>query len=73
MNPLVNNSSANPLQKLGEFKRNPAGILNSVGYKIPQGMNDPNQIVNHLMSSGQLNNTRFGQIQQMARRFGLIR
>ncbi len=72
MNPLMSNN-VNPMQMLGQFKQDPIGALTQAGYKIPSGMNDPNQIVNHLMSSGQLNNTKLGQIQQMARKMGLIR
>lgn len=72
MNPLMQNN-LNPMQMLGKFKQDPVGALTQAGYKIPSGMIDPNQIVNHLMSSGQLSNTKLGQIQQMAKQFGLIR
>ena len=72
MNPLMP-TNGNPMQMLNKFKQDPIGALTQAGYKIPSGMTSPNQIVNHLMSSGQLNNARLSQIQQMARNLGFLR
>ena len=59
----------NPMALMNEFRSNPIGILQNLGYKIPEGMNDPQQIVNHLLSSGQVMPAQMQRIQQMASRF----
>ena len=81
MNPLVNKQTAqstqmarpnqmpNPMQFMGQFMQNPIGALRQAGYNIPDGLNDPRQIVNHLINNGQLNNSRLSQLQNMARMF----
>lgn len=70
----VGNASANvptnPMQMLSQLKGNPAQMLKQAGYSIPDGMNNPQQIVNHLLNSGQVNNGRLSMAQQMARNFG---
>lgn len=65
-----NPAPQNPLQYLGQFMQNPLGALRTSGYSIPDGMNDPRQIANHLISSGQLGRGKLGQLQQMARLIG---
>lgn len=59
--PLANIQAA-----LSQIKANPGKLLKSRGLNIPDGMNDPQQIINHLLSSGQINNNRLAQVQQMA-------
>ena len=71
MNPLVGmNQSNNPMQMLQLLKQNPSEMLRKRGLNIPNGMSDPNQIINHLLTSGQLSQSRLGQIQKMAEMFG---
>lgn len=60
----------NPLQYMTQFMQNPLGALRASGYSIPDGINDPRQIANHLISSGQLGRGKLGQLQQMARLIG---
>ena len=60
----------NPLQYLGQFMQNPLAALRTSGYSIPDGMNDPRQIANHLISSGQLGRGKLGQLQNMAKLIG---
>ena len=67
---IKNPAQQNPLQYLGQFMQNPLGALRTSGYSIPEGMNDPRQIANHLISSGQLGRGKLGQLQQMARLIG---
>ena len=76
MNPLMNKQTAqqsqmptNPMQLMGHFMQNPVGALRQAGFNIPDGLNDPRQIVNHLINNGQLNNSRLSQLQNMARMF----
>lgn len=60
----------NPMQMLSQLRSNPAGMLRQAGYNIPDGMNNPQQIVNHLLNSGQVKNSRLNMAQQMAQQFG---
>ena len=65
----LNKPRMNPMQMMNQFRQNPIGILQQVGYQIPEGMSDPQQIVNHLMQSGQLPNDRLQKAQQMLSMF----
>lgn len=73
-NDLGNNqqqqTAQNPMQMLSQLKQNPAGMLKQAGYNIPDGLNNPQQIINHLLNSGQVNQGRVNMAQQMARQFG---
>ena len=59
----------NPMQMLSALRNDPAGILRARGLNIPDGMNDPSAIINHLLNSGQVNNQRLQMAQQMAQQF----
>ena len=59
----------NPAQMLAQLKANPIQTLQQAGFNIPQGMNSPQQILNHLMQSGQINQGQIQKAQQMAQRF----
>lgn len=54
-----------PMQMLQDLKYNPVNTLSQAGYTIPDGMNDPMQIVQHLVTSGQVTQKRYSQIMQM--------
>lgn len=73
-NDLGNNqqqqTAQNPMQMLSQLKQNPVGMLKQAGYNIPDGLNNPQQIINHLLNSGQVNQGRVNMAQQMARQFG---
>ena len=59
----------NPMDMLNEFRNsNPVDILNHLGYNIPSGMNNPQQIVNHLLGKGQVMPAQMQRIQQVASR-----
>ena len=55
----------NPQQIIKQLQQDPAGMLKQKGLTIPQGMTNPQQIVNHLISSGQIPNARLQQVLQM--------
>ena len=55
----------NPQQILQQLQQDPVGMLKQKGLTIPQGMTNPQQIVNHLISSGQIPNARLQQVLQM--------
>ena len=56
---------ANPQQLLQQLRADPAGMLKQRGLNIPAGMNNPQQIISHLVQSGQVPNARLQQIVQM--------
>lgn len=56
------------LTQFQQFKKNPMAML-SRRFNIPQGMSDPNDIINHLMNTHQINQSQLDQIQQMASMF----
>ena len=55
----------NPMQMLSQIKQNPAAVLKQAGLNIPQGMNNPQQIIQHLLQTGQVGNGRYQQALQM--------
>ena len=54
-----------PQQAMEQLRSDPSGVLKGVGLNIPAGMNNPQQIVQHLMQSGQVPQNRFAQAMQM--------
>lgn len=60
------NNPMQMMQLLQQLQGNPAQFLGRMGIQIPQGMNDPNQIIQHLMSSGRVSQAQYDQARQMA-------
>ena len=60
---------ANLQNALAQIKQNPMALLRQAGLNVPEGMTNPNQIINHLVQSGQINQQRLAQAQQMASAF----
>ena len=63
-----------PNQMMGmlqQLKQNPAQFLMQRRMNLPQGvqMNDPQAILNHLVSTGQVSQQQINQAYQMAQRF----
>lgn len=65
----LGNGKQNPLSMLSQLKQNPIAFLSKAGYNIPQNLNDPNAIIQHLMNSGQITQAQMNRAQQMAQRF----
>ena len=66
-NPLyqqLNQQSNNPIDVLEQFKQNPLAILGQ-RYNIPQGMTDPNQILQHLLNTNQVSQDQVNRVMQM--------
>lgn len=59
-----------PRQMLQQLKSNPASTLKQAGLNIPEDMNNPGQIIDYLLSSGQVNNSRLQMAQRMMGMFG---
>ena len=56
-------------QMISQLRQNPAALLKQAGLNIPSGMNDPQQIIQHLLNSGQVPQQRYQQIMQMMQMF----
>lgn len=71
VNPLFNMlGGQNPMQMLMQLKQNPMSLLQRVGFNVPTNLNNPQQIVEHLTKTGQINQAQLNQAQQMAQMFG---
>lgn len=55
----------NPMQMMMQLRSNPAAVLKQRGLNVPDGMTDPQQIVQHLISSGQVSNNALQTAMQM--------
>ncbi len=49
---------------VNQIKQNPIAML-SQRFNIPQNMNDPNQIIQHLLNTGQVTQQQVNQAMQM--------
>lgn len=54
----------NPYQLMQQLRQNPMAML-SKRFNIPQNMsNDPNQIIQHLMNTGQISQSQYNMANQ---------
>lgn len=65
-NPMM---GMNPMQMVQQLKANPIQFLQRAGFNVPNNLNDPNQIIQHLMNSGQISQQRYEQARQMVAQF----
>lgn len=63
---MMNNQMLGMLQQL---KANPLQFLMQRRMNIPQGVNDPNAILNHLVQTKQVSQEQVNRAYQMAQRF----
>lgn len=70
-NPMFggNMTRVNPMQMLQQLRQNPVQMLRQAGLNVPDNLNDPNQIIQHLMNSGQISQQRYERARQMAAQF----
>ena len=54
----------NFVSMLNQFKQNPMAML-SRRYNIPQDMNDPDQILQHLLNTHQVSQAQVNKVMQM--------
>ena len=59
---MMNNNMLNVLNTL---MSNPMQFLNQSGYNLPQNINDPHQIIQHLLNSGQITQEQLNQAVKM--------
>lgn len=55
----------NPMQAVNQLKQNPVSFLKQAGYNIPETTNNPNEIIQYLLQSGQIQQSRLAGAQQM--------
>lgn len=65
-NPMM---GMDPMQMVQQLKANPIQFLQRAGFNVPNNLNDPNAIIQHLMNSGQITQQRYEQARQMVARF----
>ena len=70
-NPLVGNSpqQMNPMQMLQQLRSNPVAFIKQAGFTVPGNLSNPNDIIQHLMNTGQVSQQRYDQALRMAQRF----
>lgn len=61
----------NIMGMLSQFKSNPFGMLSKAGFNVPSNLNSPNDIIQHLMNSGQLTQAQYNQAQNIAQQFNM--
>lgn len=60
------NNPINFIQMLSQIKFNPMSVL-SRKFNIPQNLNNPNDIIQHLMNTGQISQASYNQANNMAK------
>lgn len=64
-------NNMNIMQMVSQFKANPAQMLLQRKLDVPQSMmNDPNAILNHLLQTGQVQQSQVNSAYQMAQQMG---
>lgn len=71
MNPLMN-SNNNPMMMLMQLKQNPLAFLQKAGFNVPDNVNNPQEIIQHLMNSGQISQEQVNKAQNQAKMFGMM-
>ena len=62
---IYDSLSGNPAQILQQLRSNPAALLRQRGLNVPDGMSNPQQIVQHLLNSGQITNSKLQMAMRM--------
>ena len=65
-NPMM---GMNPMQMIQQLQANPIQFLQRAGFNVPNNLNDPNAIIQHLMNSGQISQQNYERARQMAAQF----
>lgn len=70
--PMMNGGNVprmNPMQMLQQLQQNPAQMLRQAGLNVPDNLSSPNDIIQHLMSSGQVSQDAYNRARQIAAQF----
>lgn len=55
----------NMISMYQRFMQNPSQALMEAEFNVPQGMSNPNDIIQHLLNTGQVSQSRVNQVMQM--------
>lgn len=66
------NNPIQMMQMLQQLKGNPMQFLAQRGIQIPQGMTNPQQIVQQMLNSGRVTQAQVDQARQMAMNSGMF-
>lgn len=58
------NPMSSLMSQMNQLRSNPMQFLMQRKYKIPAGMNNPQDIVQHLLNTGQMSQDQFNTLQQ---------
>lgn len=62
----------NPFQLLNQLQQNPIQFVLQRGFKLPQNVgNNPNDIIQHLMNTGQVSQQQYDAAMNQAKQFGI--
>lgn len=74
MNPLMGGMGGmNIIQMLTQLKNNPLQLLQKAGFNVPNNINNPQEMIQHLLNSGQVSQAQLNQAQQQAQMFGIMK
>ena len=59
----------NPMQMLQQLRQNPAQMLRQAGLNVPDNLSNPNDIIQHLMNSGQVSQDAYNRARQIVAQF----
>ena len=65
----LNGNRPNLAQMLQQLQQKPVQVLKQAGLNVPDNLNDPNAIIQHLMNSGQITQQRYNQARQLLSQF----
>lgn len=71
--PMMNGGNVprmNPMQMLQQLQQNPAQMLRQVGLNVPDNLSSPNDIIQHLMSSGKFHRNNITERDRWRRSLG---
>lgn len=72
MNNLFNAlGGMNPMMMMNQLRANPLAFLRQNGFNVPDNLSNPNDIIQHLMNTGQINQAQYNQARQMAQQYGM--
>lgn len=54
-----------PMQAWQQFQQNPIGQLRQIGFNIPDGLNSGQEVMQHLVQTGQVPQGHLQQVMQM--------
>lgn len=70
--PMMNGGNVprmNPMQMIQQLQQNPIQMLRQAGLNVPDNLSSPNDIIQHLISSGQVSQEQYNKAREMAKMF----